>query len=94
MNDSHPRTKYIEPAWLRFETMVLPRDASAVQRSEMRKAFYGGAAILFRIITGRLEEGAEPTDADLRMMDDVSAEIDEYGEELDAAVFKGKGPKA
>lgn len=87
-------TKYIETAWLRFEQMVLPRDASALQRSEMRKAFYGGASVLFKIIVDRLEAGEEPTEADLRMMDDINAEIDEWGQELDAEVFRGKGPKA
>ena len=89
-----PSTPYIGPAWLRFEVMVLPPNASAIQRREMRKAFYGGAAILFKLIVHGLEAGEEPTDADLKMFDNISAEIDEYGEELDAAVFQGKGPKA
>lgn len=33
----------VDSMWKSFAKAVLPRDASSVQRQEMRRAFYGGA---------------------------------------------------
>ncbi len=33
----------VKEAWESFEAAVIPEDAPAVQRSEMRRAFYAGA---------------------------------------------------
>jgi hypothetical protein len=79
--------KPIETAWNRFEQMVVPANASSVQRSEMRKAFYTGASIVFRIITQGVSEGEEIQDSDLQLLDDIAREVDQFGAELDAAVL-------
>jgi len=79
--------KPIETAWKRFERMVVPADASAVQRSEMRKSFYAGAAIVFKVITQNVSEGEEVQESDLKLLDDIAREVDEFGVELDAAVL-------
>lgn len=48
----------LHDAWLSYEQAVVPPDASAVQRSECRRAFYGGAqAIMEAIIRPGLTEG-------------------------------------
>jgi hypothetical protein len=51
----------IESAWNGFESQVLDPAAPAVQRSEMRRAFYGGAwAVLttcFNLASDRTEDG-------------------------------------
>lgn len=86
--------KPIEDAWKKFEVMVVPNDAGPVQHSEMRKAFYAGASVLFRILTDRISSDEEPTEQDMRLMDDIAKEVDEFGQELDAAVLKGRGFKA
>ncbi|MDE1138177.1 MAG: hypothetical protein PW999_00690 [Paraburkholderia tropica] len=39
----------ISEKWASFERAVLPSDCSDVQRSEMRKAFYAGAASLLAL---------------------------------------------
>jgi hypothetical protein len=79
--------KPIEIAWTRFEQMVVPANASSVQRSEMRKAFYAGASIVFRIITQGVSDGEEIQDSDLQLLDDIAREVDQFGAELDAAVL-------
>jgi hypothetical protein len=66
--------------WDQFARAVLPRDASADQRREMRRAFYAGAqGILFRVISALAPE-SEPTEDDLRMMDDLEKELAEFGQ--------------
>jgi hypothetical protein len=64
--------------WNEFARLVLPGDVSAVQRREMRRAFYaGGQAIIFRIVTA-LAPDAEPTEADLQLMDDLHQELNAF----------------
>lgn len=77
----------IKEAWERFERVVVPENAGAVQRSETRKAFYAGASIIFRIVTGGMSDGDEIQDRDLQLLDDIAREVEQYGAELDAAVL-------
>jgi hypothetical protein len=72
--------------WDNFARHVLPPSCSAVQRQEMRRAFYAGAeSILFRVIQSFAPE-AEPTEADLMLMSDVNQELIDFA----AAVKAGK----
>lgn len=79
--------KYIEGGWDSYRKMCVPADASDVQVSECRQAFFAGAAVLFSTIMVVLDPGTEPTEADLRRMGDVQAEIDGFGQELDKRAF-------
>jgi hypothetical protein len=36
-------------AWLGFERLLIPSEATEFQRAEMQKAFFGGAACLRRL---------------------------------------------
>lgn len=64
--------------WNAFALRVLPPGCSAVQRQEMRRAFYAGAeSILFRVIMGFAPE-TEPTDADMQLMTDVNQELIDF----------------
>jgi hypothetical protein len=78
----------IAEAWKRFEAMVLPASASAVQRSEMRKAFYAGASVMFQTVTQGMSEGAEIQEQDLQLLDGIAKEVEAYGAELDRAVLR------
>lgn len=76
--------KHVAAEWASYAERVLPKDAPPVQVQETRRAFYaGGAAILFRLLR-LLESGDEPTPADLQMMDDIEAELAEFGRDIQA----------
>ena len=79
--------KYIERGWENYRQMVVPADASPVQIDETRRAFYAGAAVLFHTIMRVLDPSDEPTEADLANMDDISRELDAFGQEIDKHVF-------
>jgi hypothetical protein len=65
----------IEAGWLSFRAIVIPEDAGAVQVNEMRNAFFAGAQHLYGSIMGVLDDGDEPTDADMRRMEFIDAEL-------------------
>jgi len=75
--------KYIERGWESYLKYVMPDDASSVQIKETRQAFYSGAAVLFWTLMIALDEDHEPTDDDMRKMEDLQKEIDAFGQQLD-----------
>lgn len=78
------RRRAIERLWESYRTMVVPADASETQIRETRQAFFAGAAILFEGILQNLSSSEdEITEADMTLMADVQAEIDEFGQQLD-----------
>lgn len=85
------RGKLIEAGWAAFAYLVIPKDAPPAQLREMRLAFMAGAEHLFSSITSQLDEGAEPTDADLRRMDLISKEIDEWRGRLSERIHPTQG---
>lgn len=65
--------------WTSFEVQVINPRASAVQRQEMKMAFYAGAkGILDKLLT-RLDPELEPTDNDLVAMDKIYDELLQFG---------------
>lgn len=74
--------KLIEAGWVGLKAMSIPPDAPEIQVSEMRMAFMAGAQHLFASIMGILDPGEEPTDADLRKMDLINAELEAFRGEL------------
>lgn len=83
--------KIIQGGWRAFEMLVLPESAPDIQRTEMRRAFFAGAHHLWGSIMSFLEEGAEPTPADLKRMDLINDELDAYVEELKRAMAIERG---
>lgn len=70
--------------WDQFARTVLPKDASAEQRREMRRAFYAGAqGILFKVISALAPE-SDPTDADLHLMTDLERELSDFADAVKA----------
>lgn len=68
--------------WDQFARAVLPPNTPAVQRLEMRRAFYAGAqAILFRVIAAFAPE-TEPTEADLAVMSDLEQELKDFAKSV------------
>lgn len=70
--------KRIEAEWVDYAIRVIPVDAPPVQVTETRRAFYAGAMAFLSIVMNQAEAGAEPTDNDLAMMDDLQAEFEEF----------------
>ena len=64
--------------WDQFARAVLPQGCSPLQRQEMRRAFYAGGTGVLSCVIGCLEPGSEPTDGDLRMMDGLVAELQDF----------------
>jgi len=64
--------------WFAFAAAVIPEQATDVQRREMRRAWYAGAATLFSIITSGLDPDAESTEADLAYLDSLNKELEKF----------------
>lgn len=68
------RITYVElmaKQWDSFARAVIPRDASAVQRHEMRRAFYAGAHGMIAALTSE----SELTDEDFQMLANIEIEL-------------------
>lgn len=76
-------TGKIDSEWRNYAERVIPSVASDVQRRECRLAFYGGAMSLFSILMNLLEEGEEPTDADLGLMDALNEEMLQFAKDVE-----------
>lgn len=72
--------------WRDYRTKIIPLDAPDIQARESRRAFYAGAQAMLAEIMKGLSPGLEPTDADLRKMDDLAAELKRFG----AGVTEGR----
>ena len=71
----------LKEAWEGYKK-ILPRDASNTQIVETRRAFYAGAQTLLAIMALMLDPGEEATEADLKKMDDIAAELDEFAADV------------
>lgn len=87
-------TDVIEPSelsvaylWTLFAGMVLPVNASALQREEMRKAFYAGFVECFKLINDVAVKLPEPQS--YRLLGRISGEANEFFEKM----MKEHGPK-
>ena len=70
--------KLIEAGWVGLRIAAVPADASALQLSEMRTAFFAGAQHLFGSIMGILDDDAETTDDDLRRLTLIDQELQAF----------------
>lgn len=73
----------VNASWEGFARVVIP-GASELQRTEMRKAFFAGAAMVF-VLVQRISEASE--DAAVANMKVIDAELREFGEALDVEVL-------
>jgi hypothetical protein len=73
--------KHIAEEWQQFKALVLiPSGVTALQESEMQKAFYAGAQSLLSKLCRLFEAtgSEEPTEADSQVMSDVTLELKEF----------------
>lgn len=83
--------KLIEAGWISMRLACIPLDAPAVQLSEMRMAFFGGAQHLFGSIMNVLEPGEEPTENDLKRFDLIDAELKLFIQDFELRYLPTKG---
>lgn len=77
--DASNKGKLIEAGWLALVATTFPKEGvPPVQYDEMRSAFFAGAHHLFASIMNVLEEGEEPTEADMLRMDLIRYELDAF----------------
>jgi hypothetical protein len=76
------RQNRVQEEWLSYREAVVPSNASSVQLQECRRAFYGGAHAILQRIVGSLTPGGEPEPSDLRMMDEIEAELQDFLERV------------
>jgi hypothetical protein len=75
--------RLIESGWVGLQLAAVPENAPPIQIREMRMAFMAGAQHLFSSIMVVLEPGDhEATEADLKRMDLIAAELDAFRAEM------------
>ena len=70
--------KLIEIGWLQYAERILPAGAPRAQKWETRRAFYAGAAHLFRELVERIGPDAAGEDAGVAQLQAVSDEIERF----------------
>ncbi len=63
----------IREGWTSYLAEVVPKGATPVQVEECRRAFYGGAAAMFRIVA--IEIPSLPDEDGVRLLDGVFHEL-------------------
>lgn len=81
----------INAAWRSYRDLVLQGRGSEAEQADCFLAFWAGAATLFYSIMDCLDEGDEPTAADLKRMDNIHNEIKRFDKTFDAEVLKRHG---
>ena len=68
----------VEAGWMSFKLLTLSPHAPAEQVEALRLAFFAGAQHLWGSIFSVLDSGSEPTERDLRRMDIINRELQEF----------------
>ena len=69
--------RLIDEAFKLFQRQVFP-GALPDQVSTMRTCFFGGAAELLALMTAGVDDGEEPSEADMALMDAYAEELDRF----------------
>ena len=78
----------IAEAWAITAATIIPEAAGETQRNDLRTAFYLGAGSFFDVLVHFLDDGDEPTEADMRRLDALYAELVAFKQQ---AIAKGLG---
>ena len=74
--------KLIDGGWQALRMLAIPPDASKAQVDDMRVAYFAGAQHLYACMMSMLEEGQEPTETDIKRMDAIHNELEEFYSEM------------
>jgi hypothetical protein len=78
------KRKSIAEQWDDFSLRVGLYNVSPIQRQEMRRAFYGGAASILSSLVMGLDEDHEPTEEDMEYISSLHQEMSQFGKDLQA----------
>jgi hypothetical protein len=78
--------KLVNGGWEIFDRFILDPTAPAIQRDEMRKAFFAGAQHVFMCLHAGLDPDEEPTENDMKRMDLLETELTQFGESFAAEI--------
>ena len=79
-----PKRLTLAQQWQSFELATGVAVTAPIQRQEMRRAFYGGAAALLDAMMLGFTDDTEPTEADMQYMDSIAKELKKFGEDVAA----------
>lgn len=69
--------------WNSFAAIVLSPECSAIQRTEIRRVFYAGAAgIMDKLMRSLGPDTGEPSKADLQVMMDFQRELESFARDM------------
>lgn len=83
--------KIIEGGFVGFKIMVYSSELPARQEEDLRNAFFAGAQHLFGSIMNVMDSDREPTANDLKVMDNISKELQAFIEEFELKYTKPQG---
>lgn len=72
------QTQIVAAIWESYAQQVLTPNCHATQVIETRRAFYAGAHGLLTEIMAQMSHGIEVTEADVRKLQDIMAELDAF----------------
>lgn len=76
--------KHIESLWEGFASKMCPPSTPEVQVKLMRRSFYAGAAVLFSILTKKIDDPAVSNHEGAQFMGEIAREIQEFANNIDA----------
>jgi hypothetical protein len=83
--------RLIEAGWIAFRIAALPPHAPESQLVDMRIAYLAGAQHVFASLVTMLDPEPEETEADLRRMEAIDAEMEAVQAELALALASPRG---
>lgn len=77
-----PKRQFIREEWDKLVKAAIHPQISELQRSEMEKCFYAGAASLYNLLIHGVSPGKRVEASDMQMMQDIDIEIRQYFKNL------------
>jgi hypothetical protein len=72
----------IQAGWVAYRKFCVPPNAPSYQVEETEVAFMAGAQHLWGSIMSALDPGADPTDGDLKKMELITKELEDFAKKL------------
>lgn len=64
--------------WYYFEEKIIPKQAGEIQRTEMKKAFYAGAGVIFKFIVQCVDDENISDEDFCEILNFIDAELKDF----------------